>query len=98
MSTMSDPLTPMDIDYESPTSPPTEITEAFPTSNGLHDMKENEAPNPPPHKAHMSPPPEPPKPVVDCEACKVLGNKFFKLKQYDKAIQEYTKGLSAFQK
>ena len=29
----------------------------------------------------------------DAEACKAAGNKFFKAKDYDRAIKEYTKGM-----
>jgi hypothetical protein len=31
---------------------------------------------------------------VDAQQCKEAGNKFFKAQQYDKAIEEYTKGGS----
>lgn len=46
------------------------------------------APAPPPHRTPASPPP----PTEDAEAFKAAGNKYFKAKDYDKAIQEYTKG------
>jgi hypothetical protein len=35
----------------------------------------------------------PAKPPVDAEACKTSGNKFFKAKDYDKAVKEYSKGM-----
>jgi len=37
----------------------------------------------------------PSKPTVDAEACKTSGNKFFKAKEYDKAVREYSKGIDA---
>jgi len=51
-------------------------------------------PVPPPHKTPASPmaPQQPAKPAVDAEACKAQGNKFYKAQQYDKAVEEYTKG------
>jgi len=72
-----------------PSSPATGTTPgAFPETNGVNGThKEDEAPAPPPHKS--SPPP---KPEVDAEACKAAGNKFFKAREWEKAIQEYTKG------
>ncbi len=71
--------------------------------NGSNGTIEDEGPTPPPHKVPTSPPPQsqpqpqpqpqpPPKSTVDAEACKAAGNKFFKAKDYDKAIKEYTKG------
>ena len=54
-------------------------------------MNGDGSPVPPPHgvKTTSSPPP---KPAIDPEACKVLGNKYFKAQDYKKAIKEYTKG------
>lgn len=34
-------------------------------------------------------------PPVDAEACKEAGNKYYKAKQYDQAIEEYTKAIDA---
>lgn len=70
-------------------------------NGGMNGMNEDGSPIPPPHKTPTSPPPQeaqsqpqqPPKPTVDAEACKAAGNKFFKAKDYDKAIAEYTKGM-----
>ena len=39
------------------------------------------------------PPSPPPKPAFDPEDCKALGNKYFKAKDYTKAVAEYTKGM-----
>ncbi|KAL2404261.1 DnaJ-like protein subfamily C member 7-like protein [Exophiala dermatitidis] len=62
-------------------------TTADGTSNGVNGHEER-SPTPPPHRS--SPPPK-----VDPEACKAAGNKFFKAKDYDKAIEEYTKAVEA---
>jgi len=50
------------------------------------------SPAPPPHKA----PSPPPKPALDPEACKATGNKYFKAKDYTRAVVEYTKGENTF--
>ena len=77
------------------TPAPQQAPGAFP-ANGDHT--EENGPAPPPHKsASNSPPPSnspPQSPVVDAKQCKEAGNKFFKAQQYDKAIEEYTKGGS----
>ena len=56
--------------------------------NGHLRMNGDSSPAPPPHKT----PSPPPKPAIDPEACKATGNKYFKAKDYTKAVQEYTKG------
>ena len=54
-----------------------------------HAQSNREAiPTPPPHKN----PSPPPKPSIDPEACKALGNKYFKARDYTMAVAEYTKG------
>lgn len=73
----------MDVDREATASPLPKANGTAPEQNG-----DNAAPPPPPHRTPTSPPP------VDAEACKAAGNKFFKAKDYTKAIQEYTKGMS----
>ena len=96
---MSDPLTPMDVDQETPapeltSSPPPDAPGAFPDTNGTdHANGANGvgSPVPPPHRTSATPAP-PPKLTVDAEQCKAAGNKFFKAKDYDKAIKEYSKG------
>lgn len=60
--------------------------------NGTTHEEEEAAPAPPPHKSSSSPPPETPAPTVDAEAFKTAGNKFFKAREWQKAVQEYTKG------
>lgn len=74
-----------------PATPSREAPGAFPenddtATNGTNGHSEERSPTPPPHK--VAPPPK-----VDPEACKAAGNKFFKAKDYERAIQEYTKGL-----
>lgn len=86
--------TPMEIDSDAPavngsSQPPTpshDAPGAFPGEepNGVDDRDEK-SPTPPPHRLQ-------PTPKVDPEACKAAGNKFFKAKDYDRAVQEYTKG------
>ena len=86
-------------DHEPVTSPTTEDPStssksapgAFPESaigiaNGVNGNDEK-SPTPPPHKV-------PPKTKIDAEACKAAGNKFFKAKDYARAISEYSKGLN----
>jgi DnaJ homolog subfamily C member 7 len=96
---------PMDIDQpEQPsspkkTSPPKTPFQsapgAFPDSatngetNGINGRDDEKSPTPPPHKEPPLPPSPPP---VDAEACKAAGNKFFKAKDFARAIVEYTKG------
>ncbi|KIX95839.1 uncharacterized protein Z520_08547 [Fonsecaea multimorphosa CBS 102226] len=58
------------------------------TSNGTNGHHDERSPTPPPHRV-------PPAPKVDAEACKAAGNKFFKAKDYDRAIAEYTKAVDA---
>ena len=62
--------------------------------NGISDrdqMNGDGSPVPPPHKT----PSPPPKPAYDPELCKATGNKYFKAKDYTKAVQEYTKGTES---
>lgn len=77
-----------------PSSPSTNAPGAFPQTNGTNGDSHENAPAPPPHKAPASPPPtpQPQAPTVDAEACKAAGNKFFKAREWQKAISEYTKG------
>lgn len=67
---------------------------SFPQANGNgvngEHSEEGSAPQPPPHRSPSNSPPQ--SPAVDAEKCKEAGNKFFKSQQYDKAIEEYTKG------
>lgn len=79
------------------TPAPQQAPGAFP--NGVNgDQSEESGPAPPPHSSssppHRSASSSPAQsPAVNAEECKEAGNKFFKAKQYDKAIEEYTKGM-----
>ncbi|KAM0803385.1 hypothetical protein BDR22DRAFT_886759 [Usnea florida] len=84
-SEQDDELSQMDVDSETP--------ESHQHVNGMSDgdqMNGNASPIPPPHKS----PSPPPKPAYDPEACKATGNKYFKAKDYPRAVQEYTKALT----
>lgn len=73
----------------SPTPQPS--APATPGANGLNSpIQEDRPPAPPIHRVPTNPPPPP----VDAEACKAAGNKFFKAREYDRAIEEYSKGMS----
>ncbi|KIV89289.1 hypothetical protein PV10_08867 [Exophiala mesophila] len=77
-----------------PATPSRDAPGAFPEqssddgTNGTANGSDDRSPTPPPHKA-------PPPPKVDPEACKAAGNKFFKAKDYERAIAEYTKAVEA---
>jgi DnaJ homolog subfamily C member 7 len=81
---------------ESPSTPLKMTPGAFPENangaeygvNGVNgDHGDEKSPTPPPHRVPMAE-----KPTVDAEAAKAAGNKFFKAKDYSRAIAEYTKG------
>ncbi|KAH6897204.1 hypothetical protein B0T10DRAFT_179603 [Thelonectria olida] len=64
---------------------------SVPIPNGnTHD----EAPPPPPHKSNPSSPT--PTPRDDAESYKAAGNRFFKEKNYAKAIEQYSKAVDLF--
>jgi len=102
MSSPSEAPTPMDVDREATASPTPQSPQengtpkapgAFPNLNGVNGHKDEEnvaGPPPPPHKTPTTTPP-----TVDAEACKAAGNKFFKAGNYNKAIEEYSKGGKA---
>lgn len=103
MSAQSDPPTPMEVDQNGDASsaastPPPAAPITYPDTDDAADdgdFERTTSPIPPPHRfipPTPPPPPAPPKPSVDAEACKALGNKYFKNKDYVKAIAEYTKG------
>ena len=91
----------MDVDMTDPngvSSPPADSTPATPSkttpgafpdnTNGTStemNGDEDKSPTPPPHRSPLKPP-------VDAEACKAAGNKFFKARDYSRAVTEYTKG------
>lgn len=89
---------PMDVDREPvngaarastpPNNPSAQANFSVPIPNGTaHD----EAPVPPPHKSNPSSPT--PTPRDDAESYKAAGNRFFKEKNYVKAIEQYSKGM-----
>ena len=92
----------MEVDQEevvsaTPSSPPPTSPGPFPNTNGVDHMEGvmngNGSPVPPPHRIPIPTEPQPPpKPTIDAEACKTAGNKFFRMRDYDKAIREYSKG------
>lgn len=61
-----------------------------PATNGSSSPNKEDAPAPPPHTTDPNSPP--PTPADEAEVFKTLGNKFFKEKNYKRAIEEYTKG------
>lgn len=79
----------MDIDQESPSSPHVPVPHASqqqkPVHNGANHGNSERSPTPPPHRSSPS--------VTDGESFKLAGNKFFKAGDYNRAIQEYNKGL-----
>jgi DnaJ family protein C protein 7 len=94
----------MDIDPEPPASngtsngtstpPPAASAQtnfAVPIPNGTTHDQEEAAPAPPPHKSNPSSPQ--PTPADEAEAYKAAGNRFFKEKNYTKAIEQYSKGI-----
>ena len=96
---MSDP---MDIESESangvPTSPKPQpnIPGAFdtPKTNGMDGSTKEAGPVPPPHKSNpTSPAPAASPTAEEADAFKTTGNKFYKAKEYKKAIEEYSKGM-----
>ncbi|KAI9759933.1 MAG: hypothetical protein M4579_001966 [Chaenotheca gracillima] len=92
------PPTPMDVDQDESTSngasSPTPVTPgAFPTTNGTNGVNGDASPAPPPHKTPNSPPSQ--DAAADAESFKAAGNRFFKTKDYDKAIKEYSKAIDA---
>lgn len=96
---MSGPPSPDAMNQSIPTTPAAENSQTTPTTNGINgingtngvngDEEGDSSARPSLQKSLSSTQQEPP---VDAEACKALGNKFFKTKQYEKAIEEYTKG------
>jgi DnaJ family protein C protein 7 len=106
LSSMSDPDR-MDVDSEgpngAPTSPPpqTNMPGSFdsPKMNGTNGTANGEGPVPPPHKSNPTSPASVAGPTPEeAEAFKTAGNKFYKAKEYKKAIEEYSKGMSSQQK
>jgi hypothetical protein len=87
----------MDVDSEpvngarstTPPNPKAQTNFSVPIPNGSsHD---DGAPPPPPHKSNPGSPTITPE--EDAEAYKAAGNRFFKEKNYYKAIEQYSKGM-----
>ena len=87
----------MDIDRESSTTPqipvaaPTPIpapSQNSPITNGVPNENEERSPTPPPHRSSPS------QALSDDggESFKLMGNRFYKLGDYNRAIEEYNKG------
>jgi DnaJ family protein C protein 7 len=97
LSNMSDPIEVDTPDGHNGTAspPPQAIPSSFDTSKTTSGTAANEAgPAPPPHKSDPSSPSGKAAPTSEeAEAFKVAGNKFYKTKEYKKAIDEYTKGI-----
>jgi len=91
MDVDSKPEADMTDETSQPAAPSQSAPGAFPDNtngdtNGVNGHDEDEkSPTPPPHRVQ-------PTPKVDPEACKAAGNKFFKAKDYERAIAEYSKG------
>lgn len=72
-----------------PPTPGDNTPGAFPSSdahtNGDHMREDTMSPPPPPHRVNTQP-------KMDPEAAKAAGNKFFKAKDYSRAVVEYSKG------
>lgn len=74
------------------TPAPESVPGGFPSTNGVNGDKAGEKGEG--EGEAEAPPVPPPHAPVDAEACKASGNKFYKAGQYERAIAEYTKGLS----
>ena len=102
MSGVSEPLSPMDIDRDGaslPSSPANNPQEAPRDPEGPdaeNGINGDSSPVPPPHSSNFTT--LPPKPAIDPEICKAVGNKYFKAKDYQRAIQEYSKGTDFLMK
>ena len=93
------------MDIDPPSSPPQQQQQqpplqqaasfTVPITNGgtTSPPPQGDIPVPPPHKSQPSSPK--PSPAEEAESFKNLGNKFFKEKNYARAIEEYTKGTAS---
>lgn len=73
-----------------PSPEPAPAAPTAPVTNGAATPVQEDVPVPPPHKSDPNSPP--PTPADEAEVFKNLGNKFFKEKNFGRAIDEYTKG------
>ena len=102
---------PMDLDRDHAVSPPSNLTipngspQKSQVNGNIRNIvngttsQEDAPPRPPPHRTATSPTRQSqqilPQQPIDPEAFKATGNKFFKTKEYDKAIAEYSKAIQA---
>ena len=80
---------------QSPSSPPPVNPGVTVPTNGVNtniSTETNGAPPPPPHQTPVKTAAEA---AVEAETYKNAGNKFFKARDFDKAIKEYTKAIEA---
>lgn len=83
---------PMDLDADVQNAKNSASASAeVPQANGVD--AEEAVPPPPAHKSGPSSPIQDSLTPEDAEAFKIAGNKYFKAKEYKKAIEEYTKGV-----
>ena len=96
----------MDVDSEGPNGAPTStppqssMPGSFdaPKANGRKESMNGEGPVPPPHKSNPTSPAPAAAPTTEqAEEFKTAGNKFYKAKEWKKAIEEYTKGINLYQ-
>jgi DnaJ family protein C protein 7 len=111
MATNEYPSKEVDMDRQQTSSPPAAVSSSAPTTPSANGHVNSPfAPEVPPHRVPTGPspvvqtpvqksqaPPPESKPQIDSEAHKAAGNKFFKAKEYAKAIEEYSKGTEATQ-
>lgn len=90
-ATSSAPSSPTQRKQSPPAPEPTPAQTPTPATNGSSSPKKEDAPAPPPHTTDPNSPP--PTPADEAEVFKTLGNKFFKEKNYKRAIDEYSKGM-----
>ena len=98
----------MDADHEQTASPSSASPQTLPNgaprpqkaqTNGINGSssplpQQDAPPRPPPHRTPTnSSAHEVPQPTTDPEVFKAAGNKFFKAKEYEKAISEYSKAI-----
>jgi DnaJ family protein C protein 7 len=86
----------MDIEQESSTTPQVPVAastsaaapaQSSPVTNGVPSENEERSPTPPPHRSSPS------QALSDGgESFKLIGNRFYKLGDFNRAIEEYNKG------
>lgn len=92
LSNMADTTMP---DADAPSSPQSPMPGSFDTQK-VNGSANGEVPAPPPHKSSPSSPVAAPVTPEEAETFKNEGNTFFKNKEYRKAIESYTKGMTSW--